>query len=355
MAEKKSAKKVAKTSAKKVAEKVPLKSDLDAKKKGAIKKSEKAGSDKAKANLSSPKKNIVPKKENKVVPATKSKGKSNSKVVISSKGKKALEEKNSNSASEYVVLMQQDPQWMHAYWKVNERRKKEAEKKGNALVLRLYDVSTDQTVAYHRRPIREIEIPSDAANWYIRNESPQESQVAVVGLKDSTGEFLPFVESKPASSAPNMEDAMRGWQETMDIFVQASLGGGQFGIGSSALPFKGETTENRGEWLWPSSMGPSSASFLSSVSDKNWNVNETETPHGKDFFLWVKTRLIVYGGTAPDAHLQVRGEEFPLRPDGTFSFEMDLPDSTQIIPIYAEDKDGDLGRSIVPIVVKRTE
>ena len=77
--------------------------------------------------------------------------------------------------------------------------------------------------------------------------------------------------------------------------------------------------------------------------------------YGKDFFLWVKTRLIVYGGTRPDAHLQVRGEPFPLNPDGTFSFEEDLPDSTKIIPVFATDKDGDFPTTIVPIVVKRTE
>jgi len=77
--------------------------------------------------------------------------------------------------------------------------------------------------------------------------------------------------------------------------------------------------------------------------------------YGKDFFLWVKTRLIVYGGTRPDAHLQVRGEPFPLNPDGTFSFEQDLPDSTQIIPVFATDKDGDFPTTIVPVVIKRTE
>jgi len=99
----------------------------------------------------------------------------------------------------------------------------------------------------------------------------------------------------------------------------------------------------------------SGALSSAALQSNNIEVSKDSVNYGKDFFLWVKTRLIVYGGTRPDAHLQVRGEPFPLNPDGTFSFEQDLPDSTQIIPVFATDKDGDFPTTIVPIVVKRTE
>ena len=112
---------------------------------------------------------------------------------------------------------------------------------------------------------------------------------------------------------------------------------------------------------WLESLSSSSGSMFSgALSSAALKSNKLELPkdsvnYGKDFFLWVKTRLIVYGGTRPDAHLQVRGEPFPLNPDGTFSFEEDLPDVTKIIPVFATDKDGDFPTTIVPIVVKRTE
>ena len=140
-----------------------------------------------------------------------------------------------------------------------------------------------------------------------------------------------------------------------DAFVRASLGGAALGgFGSSGL-----SSMSAKNWL--ESLSSSSGSMFSgALSSAALKSNKLELPkdsvnYGKDFFLWVKTRLIVYGGTRPDAHLQVRGEPFPLNPDGTFSFEEDLPDSTKIIPVFATDKDGDFPTTIVPIVVKRTE
>ena len=142
---------------------------------------------------------------------------------------------------------------------------------------------------------------------------------------------------------------------TENVFVRASLGGATLGgFGSSGLSSMSAKT-------WLESLSSSSGSMFSgALSSAALKSNKLELPkdsvnYGKDFFLWVKTRLIVYGGTRPDAHLQVRGEPFPLNPDGTFSFEEDLPDVTKIIPVFATDKDGDFPTTIVPIVVKRTE
>jgi hypothetical protein len=174
--------------------------------------------------------------------------------------------------------------------------------------------------------------------------------VAVLGFAASKN-FMPLVESAPvqAYSTDGSEVNLN------DAFVRASLGGaGLGGFGSSGL-----SSMSAKNWL--ESLSSSSGSMFSgALSSAALKSNKLELPkdsvnYGKDFFLWVKTRLIVYGGTRPDAHLQVRGEPFPLNPDGTFSFEEDLPDSTKIIPVFATDKDGDFPTTIVPIVVKRTE
>lgn len=262
--------------------------------------------------------------------------------------------------AEYLVLMQKDPNWMHAFWEVSENRIKQAKKGKKKLVLRLFDVASDLTVqrGKKKRKFRDVEVPADARSWYVENPS-NKTCVAVLGAVEGKN-FMPIVESAPvmtfdkSAAAPAVDDA----------FAVASLGGNTLGNFMSS-GFSSQTAES---WLnnlgANGSFGSSSESMfsgaLSSAALQSNGALAIAAPkdsvsYGKDFFLWVKTRLIVYGGTRPDAHLQVRGEDFPLNPDGTFSFEEDLPDVTKVIPVFATDKDGDFPTTIVPIVVKRTE
>ncbi|SHK87823.1 hypothetical protein SAMN05720470_10388 [Fibrobacter sp. UWOV1] len=256
--------------------------------------------------------------------------------------------------AEYLVLMQKDPNWMHAFWEVSENRINEAKHGKGKIVLRLFDIADDLTVQRSKkRKFRDIEVPANARSWYVENTAGK-SCVAVLGAVSGKN-FMPIVESAPvmtfdkSAAAPAADDA----------FAKASLGGNTLGNFMSS-GFSSQTAES---WLnsLGGNFGSSSESMFSgalssaALQSNNIEVAKDSVNYGKDFFLWVKTRLIVYGGTRPDAHLQVRGEPFPLNPDGTFSFEEDLPDSTKIIPVFATDKDGDFPTTIVPIVVKRTE
>ena len=240
--------------------------------------------------------------------------------------------------AEYLVLMQKDPNWMQAFWEVSEERINAAKKGKGKLVLRLFDISNDLTVKRNKKlKFHDIEVPADARSWYVENKATQNCAAAV-------------------EAGPMQTFTLEGSEVNTDnVFVRASLGGATLGgFGSSGL-----SSMSAKNWL--ESLSSSSGSMFSgALSSAALKSNKLELPkdsvnYGKDFFLWVKTRLIVYGGTRPDAHLQVRGEPFPLNPDGTFSFEEDLPDVTKIIPVFATDKDGDFPTTIVPIVVKRTE
>ena len=256
--------------------------------------------------------------------------------------------------AEYLVLMQKDPNWMHAFWEVSENRINEAKHGKGKIVLRLFDIADDLTVQRgKKRKFRDVEVPANARSWYVENTAGK-SCVAVLGAVSGKN-FKPIVESAPVmtfdkSAAAPAED---------DAFAKASLGGNTLGNFMSS-GFSSQTAES---WLKKlgGNFGSSSESMFSgalssaALQSNNIEVAKDSVNYGKDFFLWGKTRLIVYGGTRPDAHLQVRGEPFPLNPDGTFSFEEDLPDSTKIIPVFATDKDGDFPTTIVPIVVKRTE
>ena len=351
--------KVAKVAVKKTATKTAtLKTMKDAEEKAvkAVAKVKKAAATKV-SKISDEVKKVAAKKNATTKTAAKTVAKVQEKAA-SAKAAKASEKEVAKMAqsfdAEYLVLMQKDPNWMHAFWEVSENRINEAKKGKGKIVLRLFDIADDLTVQRgKKRKFRDVVVPANARSWYVENTAGK-SCVAVLGAVAGK-EFKPIVESAPVmtfdkSAAAPAED---------DAFAKASLGGNTLGNFMSS-GFSSQTAES---WLKKlgGNFGSSSESMFSgalssaALQSNNIEVSKDSVNYGKDFFLWVKTRLIVYGGTRPDAHLQVRGEPFPLNPDGTFSFEEDLPDSTKIIPVFATDKDGDFPTTIVPIVVKRTE
>ena len=126
--------------------------------------------------------------------------------------------------AEYLVLMQKDPNWMHAFWEVSENRINEAKTGKGKIVLRLFDIADDLTVQRSKkRKFRDIEVPANARSWYVENTAGK-SCVAVLGAVSGKN-FKPIVESAPvmtfdkSAAAPAADDA----------FAKASLGGNSLG------------------------------------------------------------------------------------------------------------------------------
>ena len=77
-------------------------------------------------------------------------------------------------------------------------------------------------------------------------------------------------------------------------------------------------------------------------------------PRERRFWLVIDTELIVYGATEPDASLTLQGRPVKLRPDGTFTVRMALPDGIQTIPVTAVAKDGEETITITTRVTRET-
>jgi len=69
----------------------------------------------------------------------------------------------------------------------------------------------------------------------------------------------------------------------------------------------------------------------------------------------VDAELIVYGVCQSNAHVTVRGEPVKLRPDGTFTLRMNLPNQRQVIPAVACTPDGSEQRTIVLAIERNTK
>ena len=69
----------------------------------------------------------------------------------------------------------------------------------------------------------------------------------------------------------------------------------------------------------------------------------------------VDAEMIVYGITKPDAYVTMAGEPVKLRPDGTFTARVGLPERRQVIPVVASSCDGVEQQTIVLAVERNTK
>jgi hypothetical protein len=70
-----------------------------------------------------------------------------------------------------------------------------------------------------------------------------------------------------------------------------------------------------------------------------------ESPQVKAFWFNVNAELIIYGATQPDARVTIGGQPVELRPDGTFTCRLALPDGEYELEVAARSVRDDLGRA----------
>lgn len=252
-----------------------------------------------------------------------------------------------------IVVMVRDPYWLHVYWELTHQ----ACQRGEAAlgqdwhaarpILRLFDVSSNETTSTAETPIRDIDIHGGCNNWYLEVQNPPKSYRVDIGFLSKRGQFFVLARSNVVST-----------------------------------PKAGVSDQLDNNW---SDINPSSADHILSMSsgfDSTHAVNNLELkdlfeerlrrPMGsppvtgfgsgalmpgkvKKFWFQLDAELIVYGATEPNARVTLQGEPVKLRPDGTFTMRFSLPDGRQIIPAVASSADGVEERTIVLAVERNTK
>ncbi|MBI3319098.1 MAG: DUF4912 domain-containing protein [Candidatus Omnitrophica bacterium] len=258
-----------------------------------------------------------------------------------------------------IVLMVKDPWWLYAYWEIQPRIERQVrnqlapeEAGGLRSVLRVYDVTNlpDASGATTGREIPQqparswcdIILSGLASSWYIHTNAPNRSFIVDIGLLTRTGRFLPLARSNRVTTprfGPSdvIDDAWMSLDE--DYWRLFGLTAG-VGMGSSPSAFKA-LIEQR---------------LLSSPGLYPYGLfSPVDIPKTDAFGLRVDAELVVYGATDPKAAVTIQGEPVHLRPDGSFSVRMTLPDGTQTIPVEATSSQRYERRVITPIVSRRTE
>ncbi len=251
-----------------------------------------------------------------------------------------------------IVLQIRDPYWAHAYWEINDQTKAELRRTlgdegytRSSFILRIYDVTDLDFTGDNAHSYYDIHIFEGANNWYLHLGKPNRSFVIDLGLISPTGQFILIARSNvartPRDTYSDVVDEQ--WMVVDETFREIYRASGGFNVGASSGEIRQAMSKRLLEEL--------SSGAVSSLSSP---VKKEMPARGKDFWLVVNTELIVYGATEPDARLTVQGKEVKLRPDGTFTLRFALPDGEQNIPVHAVNHDGDMERTITPIVQKCT-
>ena len=207
-----------------------------------------------------------------------------------------------------IITMVRDPYWLHAYWELSRSTLARAQA---ALgqdwhtarpILRLMDVTSEDTTSASERHIRDIEIHGGVNNWYIDVAAPPRSYRIDIGYLARRGKFFVLARSNVVSTPKaGVSDVLdENWASVQEQFqkIYSQSGGCNGSSGSTDLrelfeerlrrPMQGLSLQSLGTGALPSL--------------------------GRGFHFEIDAELIVYGATEPNAQVTLQGEPVPAPP-----------------------------------------
>jgi hypothetical protein len=249
-----------------------------------------------------------------------------------------------------IIAMVRDPYWLHVYWELSrstlDRAKAALGQEWHTArpILRVMDVTSEDTTSAAERHVRDIEVHGGVNNWYIDVATPPRSFRVDIGYVARRGKFFVLARSNvvstpKAGSSDVLDENWNSVQEQFRKIYSQSTGGANGSTTSNDLRDLFEERLRRPmQTLSLQSLGTGALPSL-----------------GRDFHFELDAELIVYGATEPNAKVTLQGEPVQLRSDGTFTVRFALPDSRQIIPAVAASPDGVEERTIVLAVERNTK
>ncbi|MFO0892235.1 MAG: DUF4912 domain-containing protein [Isosphaeraceae bacterium] len=249
-----------------------------------------------------------------------------------------------------IIVLARDSYWLHAYWELSRTTLARAraalgqEWHTAQPILRLMDVTSEDTTAAAERHVRDIAIHGGVSNWYIDVLEPPRSFRIDIGYLSRRGRFYVLARSNIVTTPKaGVSDALEeNWTDVQHQFERvqnpSTIGNARPNSSLDLRDLFEQTLRHP----------------LSSVSLQNLSVGPLPSL-GRNFHFELDAELIVYGSTEPNAHVTLQGEPVQLRPDGSFTVRFSLPDSRQIIPAVASRADGAEERTIVLAVERNTK
>lgn len=248
-----------------------------------------------------------------------------------------------------IITMVRDPYWLHTHWELSRTTLGRAqaalgqEWHSARPILRLMDVTSEDTTSASEQQVRDIEIHGGVNNWYIDVQNPPRSYRVDIGYLSRRGKFYVLARSNvvhtpKAGVADEIDHNWSDIQNQAERIYHQSGGNGHIAPHDDLKALFEERLRR-----------PMNTLSLSSLSTGGLGLP------GRGFHFEIDAELIVYGTTEPNAKVCLQGEPVQLRPDGTFTVRFSLPDARQIIPATAASPDGVEERTIVLAVERNTK
>jgi hypothetical protein len=251
-----------------------------------------------------------------------------------------------------IIVLTRDSYWLHAYWELSRTTLARAQA---ALgqdwhsaypILRVMDVSSEDTTSAAERHVRDIPIHGGVNNWFIDVVKPPRSYRIDIGYLSRRGRFYVLARSNVVTTPrAGVTDALdENWANVQRQFerIQSPAVNGHGSSHPDTQIDLRDLFEDRGRHTMSGEHRPRLAT-------------PTLPYLGRDFHFRIDAELIVHGTTDPKARVTLQGEPVQLRSDGTFTVRFSLPDSRQIIPAVAASADGVEERTIVLAVERNTK
>ena len=263
---------------------------------------------------------------------------------------KTEKEADSPTNRDRLVLMVRDAYWLHAHWELSRQRVDRARAAmGQSWhdckpILRLVKIDAS-TPNGAETILRDIPIHGRVNNWYIEAPDPPRSFRVEIGYLANDNQFFSMARSNivttPSASASDSID--ENWAHVAESFESI--------YALSAGPGNGPTSVELKELFEERLRRPMGSPM---VTRFGVGADGTEE-HNRGFDFMVDAELIVYGATAPDAHVTLQGDPVQLRDDGTFTVRFSMPNCRQVIPVVASTANGVEQRTIVLAVERNTK
>jgi hypothetical protein len=256
---------------------------------------------------------------------------------------------NAAPKGDRVIAMVRDPYWLHVYWEISSESILRTEASLGSIwymakpVLRILDVSAEDTTSAAESFLRDIEIHGGVNNWYVDLDGSGRSYRVDVGYLTSKGRFLALARSNvvtpPKPGASDNSDGHWASVRTECDRIFAMSGGSDPQSNSEALQKFFEERFGR----------PMTAGSLSTYGSGALGSRRQQ------FHFDLDVELIVHGRTLADAHVSVANEPVQLRKDGTFTLRFGLLDGRQILPATASTRDGIEDRTVIIAIERNTK
>lgn len=245
-----------------------------------------------------------------------------------------------------LVARVTDPYWIYAAWELTDAIVERAEAalgiewRSAVPVIRVFDVTDDDSETSSARWVRDIEIHGQVDHWYVPVENPPRVYTLQIGFRTPGGKFFSLARSNNVQMPkPDSQDSSGCLETTAERAGRTASR--RYKNGSSALEVQERleaTRKSHARSKGKSSNGETCGSVTAS-----------------SFKFEIDAELILFGSTHPDAELTLLGERVQLSKTGKFQLRCNFPNGRQVIPAVTISPDGAEARTIVLAIERNSK